>query len=442
MRLSKLFNLFLIIRRLSVSWVHHSTTLSIACFLVLSISCHTGSNESITSSTRPQPVPIPPISGDNVVELTVNGSTCKDRSPLRYINKPCVAVTICALPAGNTSNCTTVSDILLDTGSYGLRVFKSALSSSLASALSPISLGSGNSLAECVQFGDGSKEWGPVVNANVILAQEPAVTVPIQLIDPSFSGIPSICVGAETGPDSAGINGILGVGSLKYDCGNTCVTSINNNRYFSCNGATCTVSTASLTNQVQSVISALPRDNNGVIVVLPQIPLGGAASANGHLILGIGTSTNNLPTGNLTTLTLNSSGNITTNFGGNNYTTSYVDSGSNMLYFNGASFRSSLPDCGLFNNSYAGFFCPSSTISLSATTAASNGASKNVSFMVGNYIDLINTSSSIFGEIGADGLIGGVQVFGWGLPFFFGKNVFIGLENKASSLGTGPYWAF
>ena len=45
-----------------------------------------------------------------------------------YPNKPCVSVTVCS---PGTSTCQTISDILLDTGSTGLRIFKSLLTASL-----------------------------------------------------------------------------------------------------------------------------------------------------------------------------------------------------------------------------------------------------------------------------------------------------------------------
>jgi hypothetical protein len=32
--------------------------------------------------------------------------------------------------------------------------------------------------------------------------------------------------------------------------------------------------------------------------------------------------------------------------------------------------------------------------------------------------------------------------FDWGLPFFYGRRVFIGIDGQASSLGTGPFYAF
>jgi hypothetical protein len=57
---------------------------------------------------------------NNVIPITVNGSLCSANS---YLNKPCVSVTVCT---PGTSTCQTISDILLDTGSYGLRIFKQA----------------------------------------------------------------------------------------------------------------------------------------------------------------------------------------------------------------------------------------------------------------------------------------------------------------------------
>ena len=62
------------------------------------------------------------LSGANVMALSVNGTECGTSAS--YPNKPCVSVTICTVDG---SSCQTVNNILLDSGSFGLRVFKSAL---------------------------------------------------------------------------------------------------------------------------------------------------------------------------------------------------------------------------------------------------------------------------------------------------------------------------
>jgi hypothetical protein len=365
-----------------------------------------------------------PTSGNNVLPISVNGPAGLNSS---YPNEACVSVTICT---PGTTTCQTINDILLDTASSGLRIFKQALNVSLVQVTS----GSG-SLAECVQYADGSSDWGPVQMASVILGNEPAVQVPIQVIDSTFFGTAalSVCGNPEQSPSAAGYNGILGVGLFVQDCGPGCTSSTNNGVYYSCSGSNCNGTAVALASQVQNPVALLPQDNNGVIVQLPGIPLGGSPSVEGSLVLGIGTQSNNLASGATAYAADPFLGDFITDFNGISYP-SFIDSGSNGLFFPSPS-SSLIPDCA----AYSGWFCPSSTVSLSATNKGASGSpSGSVSFQIGNFDTLFNSSNNVFDDIGGS-LPGG---FDWGLPFFLGRNIYVGLEGKTSSLGTGPYWAY
>ncbi len=360
--------------------------------------------------------------GNNVLPITVNGSLCSTNS---YINKPCVSVTVCT---PGTSTCQAIDDILLDTGSFGLRIFKQVLNVSLMQT----TIRSG-SLAECIQFGDGSSEWGPVQIASVILGNEPAVQVPIQVIDSTFGTLPVACRNADQSPAAAGFNGILGVGLFVQDCGSACSSSVRNGIYYSCNGSVCSGTSVPLSSQVQNPVAHLPQDNNGVIVQLPGIPAGGIASVDGSLMLGIGTQSNNVPSG-VTAYPANQVGDIVTLLDGNP-TSSFIDSGSNGLFFAPSS-TSPIPNCPF---PYSPWFCPASTTSLSATNEGASGSPSGVvSFQIGNFDSLLNSSNNVFSDIGGNG----VGQFDWGLPFFFGRDVYYGFEGSTSSLGSGPYYAY
>jgi hypothetical protein len=354
----------------------------------------------------------------------VNGSHCSNNP---YINEPCVSVTVCS---PDNSACQAINGILLDTGDIGLRLFKQVLKVSLT----PVTDTIGDPIADCVQYADGSSNWGPVETANVILGNEATVQpIPIQVIDSTFGTVPPACTSPNQNPSDAGFNGSLGVGFYLQDCGPDCASASINGQYFSCNGSTCSPAQVSLVNQVQNPVALLPHDNNGVMIVLPGIPSGGSASAGGALVLGIGTQSNNAPSG-VKTYAVDKYGDFTTVFNAFTYG-SFIDSGSNGLFFPPPS-GGQLPICPSPNSDW---FCPSSTRTFSATNSGASGSPNGVvSFHIGNLNNLLSSPNNVSADIGGPN----PGEFDWGLPFFFGRKVYIGIEGQTSSLGTGPYWAY
>jgi len=367
----------------------------------------------------------------NIMTVTVNGSLCNSANSKGYINKPCVSVTIC--PPGNGS-CTTVNDILLDTASYGLRIFSQTLN---GASLTPVTVGNAP-LAECVTYGDGTSTWGPVQMASVILGSEPQVTLPVQVIDSTYqsSNRPSACQTSLSTPSQAGYNGILGIGLFAQDCGSACTSSSSAGWYYICSGAgKCTGIAVPLASQVQNPVPMFPIDNNGLIVSLPSVGSSGASSVTGEVIFGIGTRDNNIPPGQVVAYPTSSDGGTiltsTPFWGGATSKQSFLDTGSNALSFYHPS---------LTKNS-SGWYTPGSLTSLTAVNMGYNGSpSGQVSFQIGNFNTLTNSNNNVFSNIGAYTPLN--AGFDWGLPFFLGRDVYVGVEGKSSTLGTGPYLAY
>jgi hypothetical protein len=379
-----------------------------------------------------------PSSTNNVMALTVNGSLCSPATSASYPNKPCVSVTICA---PGTTNCQTINDILLDTGSYGLRVFQSVLTV----PLSPIKTSSGAQIAECIEYLDNASDWGPIELASVVLGGEPAVQIPVHVINsgffPSAAANDAGCTNLDTSPSEAGFNGILGVGPYAQDCGSFCANYADNTYYYACSGSSCTPTAVTLSNQVQNPVSLLPQDNNGVLVELPALSGDSSASANGYLVLGIGTQSNNSPSAGTSVYVIDNNPidsnyymNISTTFQNTTYP-SFIDTGSNGLFFDSSGL---LPACSAPNSSW---FCPQSLKTLSASNQGTGGSAISLSFGVGNFDSIISSSSEVSAEVGG-GSVSSTPQFDWGLPFFFGRSVYVGLEGTKSVLGTGPYWAY
>ncbi len=295
-----------------------------ALLLCLSvISCGGGGN-SLGSSTPP----VTPAA--NVVAVVVNGGPTELTA--LTVNTLYTTVTVCV--PGSTTECQTIDNIQVDTGSYGLRLLAPALTLSLPVTATT----SGASLLECMVFVDGYS-WGPVSRVDLQVSGESANSVPVQLIgDPRFPNVPSDCsstgVTAEDTVAAFGANGIIGIGPLVQDCGPTCATIAVPAFYYSCTPAACQNATVALTSQVPNPVTMFTTDNNGAIIVLPSVAADGAASVAGSLIFGIDTESNN-QLGTATVFAINpTNGYLTTVFNSQTLTLSFVDSGSSAIYFN------------------------------------------------------------------------------------------------------------
>jgi Protein of unknown function (DUF3443) len=397
--------------RFSVLMALGLTTVSLAC----------GGGSSHKSSMLPIAA-----SSSNVQPIVVNSGPAGN-----YANGLFTDVTICV---PSTSDCQTIDGILVDTGSFGLRILSSAGGGALNLSL-PQQKASNGTVGECALFVSGYT-WGSVNTADVIIAGEQASNVPVQVIDPTFAAVPSACKSAgvpETDSlQTLGANGILGVGPFASDCGGACAQtgSSNPGMYYECSGSSCQIAAEPVTQQVQNPVAVFPSDNNGVIIQLPALT-GSAASLSGSMIFGIGTQANN-SLGQAKVFPVNSSGEFTTTFKGQAYP-AFIDSGSNALFFLNTN-TTGMSTCG--NSS--GFYCPTSTQNLSAVTS-SGSPSQTINFSIANADSLFsNRGDFVFENLGGPN----PGTFDWGLPFFFGRSVFTAIEARSTPAGMGPFWAY
>src|SRR5262249_41475314 len=138
----------------------------------------------------------------------------------------------------------------------------------------------------------------------------------------------------------------------------------------------------------------------------------------GLLVFGIGTQANN-GLGGATVYGVDGLGNLTTVFRGAPFSSSFLDSGSNGLYFLDSR-ATGLPLC----KDTKDFYCPPSTAALSATIRGTNGASGTVNFSIGNADSQFNSPNFALGALGGPN----PGNFDWGLPFYYGRTVFTAIE--------------
>jgi len=139
-------------------------------------------------------------------------------------------------------------------------------------------------------------------------------------------------------------------------------------------------------------------------------------------------------------LPTDSSGQIVTRFhpspGVSTQNVGIIDSGSSVIFFSDSSL--SIPLC---PGNLSFLYCPSSPLNFSAvTTALSESPSSLVSFQIADPRPLLNSGNAAISNMGGPAFSTGV--FDWGLPFFFGRTVYVGLSGQTSVLGAGPFWAY
>ncbi len=377
------------------------------------------------------------INVNNTAPIAVDGGPTVNGTSVGYANGAYATVMVCV---PNTTTCQTIDHVLVDTGSVGLRVLSSALGSV---ALPGQNASDGNPMAECYVAPTGYA-WGPVALAQVQVGGEIDTSIPVQVIAPSnFSAAPAACTGQTTGGalntvTALKAKGILGIGLWTQDCGAACAPGGGpQNTYFSCPLAGCAPILVATAQQVTNPVAMFPSDNNGSEIQLPPILAGGSPTAQGSLIFGIGTQANNGLNG-ATVYGVNASG---TNVGTFNSTYSSgvypgaISSGANANYFLSSAITG-FPAC-----TTPGYYCPSAVQTVSVTNAGTNGTSGSVTLGVDNGDTLLSS-----GNFALSGLAGpgGNRTSGFifGLPFFYGRNVFTALNGATTPGGTGPYFAY
>ena len=340
------------------------------------------------------------------------------------VNRLYTTVTVC-LP-GSITQCQTIDHVLVDTGSTGLRLLSSALA--LGLNLNRITNNRGFPMLGCMQFIDQSFAWGPLATADITLGGKTAANTPIQIIgDPAISPLAATCASGtplQTAKD-LGANGILGLSTLREDCGLACTNAQRNGIYYACTDSACTAATGSRASLAQQVAHPVPKfstDNNGLIIDLPTMLNPSAATLQGSLIFGIGSQANNTLATSTPVLTVASGGTgISTSFAGNTFQTTYIDTGSNGYFFDSAGV---LATCGTSIN---GFYCPTTTTSLTATLSGTNGQTLPVTFSVANAAALFDTTQAVLPQLAGD--LPDLSAFDFGLPFFYGRRVYFGIQD-------------
>lgn len=410
--------------------------------IVLSLACGGGGGGGRASTAGQHPIAAP---ADNVVPVHVDFGL----DDFVYINGLFATVTLCV---PGTDQCQDIEHVLVDTGSSGLRVMGSALKVKLPT----LSNDQGVALAACGQF-VGGFTWGPMATADFRMGTKSVSNLAVHIIDKATFPVPSDCTGFDAGDlESMRANGILGIGMQRQDCGVACTPEPplgyrNPKIYYACASAQeggCTATTMPLDKQLTNPVPLFAQDNNGTIIQLPPIPEEGAERVEGALVFGIDTRDNN-GLGDAHVIRLDKIGLFQSRYKSEEWTDAFIDSGSNGTYFLDSE-TAKIPTC---DEPIEAFYCPSSTKTVTAEAQSYYGLDEiSIRFSVANVLTLVRmggdnvafnnlTGPSSAPQSGSD-TSGFFSYFDYGLPFFYGRNVYTSIEDQPTPVGASPFVAF
>jgi hypothetical protein len=382
-----------------------------------------------------------PASGGNTLSIRVDKSA-------NNVNVLLASIKICVPGAQGSPQCATVDNMLVDTGSTGVRIAARAIPTIAPLLLTQIGAPDDTSgaspIAECMPFASGYT-WGSVKRADIVMGSKTASNLPIQLIADGAFATPGSCSdygGADMGGlpalddlTSYSINGIIGIDNFTSDSLDATRTAIPGNYYYCAAQDKCISTRMPANKQVANPVAAFATDNNGTVIRLPALSAGGEASVTGQLVFGVNTQQNNAMPARPTVLAVDKHGTFTTQYQGTAFNRSAIDSGTNTYSF--------ADDA--ISRDPGGRYLPASTLQLSATMEPTDGSSAPVQmpFSIGNAISLMATGNAALDNIGS--YFAGTasnRMFLWGLPFFYGRSIYTVIGTAKIGQRTGPFVAF
>jgi len=113
---------------------------------------------------------------------------------------------------------------------------------------------------------------------------------------------------------------------------------------------------------------------------------------------------------------------------------SFIDAGSNAYYFTDGA----IPACA----DRAAFYCPPANLTRQASIQGTNGAVATISFDVDNADSDFAANAAALPGLAGPAASSQANSFDWGLPFFYGRNVYVAFEAGAPAGVVGPWVGF